>query len=63
MCKQCQGFTKKYSIHTLVWYELHETMESAIQKENSIKNWKRTWKLKLIEEKNPLWNDLYNDLL
>ena len=58
-----EGFTKKYSTHTLVWYELHETMESAIQKEKSIKNWKRTWKLKLIEEKNPLWNDLYNDLL
>ena len=58
-----EGFTKKHSIHTLVWYELHETMESAIQKEKCIKNWKRTWKLKLIEEKNPLWNDLYNDLL
>jgi len=58
-----EGFTKKYSIHFLVWYELHETMESAIQKEKNIKDWKRTWKLRLIEEKNPLWDDLYNELL
>jgi len=58
-----EGFTKKYSIHFLVWYELHETMESAIQKEKNIKDWKRTWKLRLIEEKNPLWDDLYKGLL
>ncbi len=58
-----EGFTKKYSIHFLVWYELHETMESAIQKEKNIKDWKRAWKLKLIEERNPVWDDLYNELL
>ncbi len=58
-----EGFTKKYSIHFLVWYELHETMESAIQKEKNIKDWKRARKLKLIEEKNPVWDDLYNELL
>ncbi|MCP4075604.1 MAG: GIY-YIG nuclease family protein [Gammaproteobacteria bacterium] len=58
-----EGFTKKYSIHFLVWYELHETMESAIQKEKNIKDWKRAWMLKLIEEKNPVWDDLYNELL
>jgi len=39
-----EGFTRKYSVHTLVWYELHETMHSAIQREKAIKNWKRAWK-------------------
>jgi putative endonuclease len=58
-----EGFTKKYSVHTLVWYEVHETMESAIQREKAIKNWKRDWKIKVIEEENPKWRDLYTDLL
>jgi len=57
------GFTRKYGVHTLVWYEIHETMESAIQKEKIIKNWKRAWKIKVIVEMNPQWNDLYPDLL
>jgi putative endonuclease len=57
------GFTKKYGVHTLVWYELHETMESAIRREKAIKNWKRAWKIKTIEEVNPEWRDLYPDLL
>ncbi len=58
-----EGFTKKYGVHTLVWYEGHETMESAIQREKTIKNWKRAWKIKVIEEMNPQWRDLYPDLL
>ena len=58
-----EGFTRKYGVHTLVWYELHETMESAIQREKAIKNWKRAWKIKVIEEMNPGWRDLYLDLL
>ena len=58
-----EGFTKKYGVHTLVWYEVHETMESAIQREKTIKNWKRAWKIKVIEEMNPQWRDLYPDLL
>jgi len=58
-----EGFTKKYGVHTLVWYELHETMEAAIQREKAIKNWKRAWKIKMIEEMNPEWRDLYPDLL
>ena len=58
-----EGFTKKYSIHTLVWYEQHETMESAITREKSIKEWKREWKLRLIEESNPEWRDLYPDIV
>ena len=57
------GFTKKYDVHTLVWYELHETMESAISREKAIKDWKRAWKLKLIEESNPEWRDLYPDIV
>ena len=47
------GFTKRYSVHQLVWYELHDTMESAIEREKTLKNWKRVWKLELIENSNP----------
>jgi len=57
-----EGFTKKYSVHTLVWYELHETMELAIVREKQIKNWKRTWKIKMIEDVNPEWCDLSSEL-
>ena len=53
------GFTKQYRIRDLVWYELHETMESAILREKVLKNWKRAWKIRLIEGENPDWNDLY----
>jgi len=58
-----EGFTSKYGVHTLVWYELHDTMDSAIQREKAIKNWKRVWKLKVIEKMNSGWHDLYSDLL
>jgi putative endonuclease len=58
-----EGFTKKYNVHILVWYEMHETMESAIYREKVIKNWKRVWKINTIEEANPQWRDLYYDLL
>ncbi|MFW2373181.1 MAG: GIY-YIG nuclease family protein [Gammaproteobacteria bacterium] len=58
-----EGFTKKYGVHSLVWYEMHDSMESAIQKEKTIKNWKRDWKIKVIVEMNPQWRDLYPDLL
>jgi putative endonuclease len=57
-----EGFTKKYSIHNLVWYEMHEPAESAINRENQIKKWKRVWKLKLIEKENPNWIDLYENI-
>ena len=53
------GFTKKYNVHHLVWYEIHQTAESAMTREKQIKAWKRPWKLRLIEESNPEWNDLY----
>jgi putative endonuclease len=58
-----KGFTERYSVHQLVWYELHETMESAIRKEKMLKNWKRVWKLKLIERSNPNWQDLYETIV
>ena len=59
---QIEGFTKRYRIHTLVGYEVHETMTSAITREKKIKNWKRAWKLALIEKTNPEWRDLYTDI-
>ncbi|MBX3699655.1 MAG: GIY-YIG nuclease family protein [Dokdonella sp.] len=57
------GFTKKYRIHNLVWFEQHETMESAIAREKAIKAWKRPWKIDVIEASNPRWQDLYPNLL
>ena len=57
------GFTKRYGVHDLVWYELHDSMESAIAREKTIKEWKRRWKLELIERENPEWKDLYSRLL
>lgn len=58
-----EGFTKKYNVHILVWYEVCETMESAIQREKTLKNWKRDRKKNMIQEMNPQWEDLYTDLL
>jgi putative endonuclease len=52
------GFTKRYGCKMLVWYEAHEDMASAIQRESSIKRWYRDWKLALIERENPEWRDL-----
>jgi len=57
------GFTKKYSLHHLVWYELHDSMESAILREKRLKEYKRSWKLKLIESMNPDWQDLYDSIV
>jgi putative endonuclease len=57
------GFTRKYGVHTLVWFEMHESMDSAITREKSIKEWKRRWKIELIEASNPDWQDLYERLL
>ena len=54
------GFTKKYNVHKLVYYEVHEEINNSITREKQIKKWKRAWKIKLIEEKNPEWKDIYN---
>ena len=57
------GFTKKYDLTKLVYFEQHKTMESAILREKQLKQWKREWKIKLIQEKNIGWIDLYSSLL
>ena len=57
-----KGFTKKYRIKNLVYYELIENSYSAIQREKNLKNWNRKWKLQLIEKNNPGWEDLYEKL-
>ena len=57
------GFTKRYGVTRLVWYELHDTMETAIAREKQIKKWNRIWKIRLIEETNPYWNDLWMSIL
>ena len=58
-----EGFTKRYQVHNLVWYEVHESMESAIRREKALKKWNRAWKIRLIEEGNPAWADLYEQIL
>ena len=57
-----EGFTKRYGVHTLVWYEAHESMDSAISREKALKRWKRAWKIRLITSVNPTWEDLYDSL-
>ena len=57
-----EGFTKKYETHQLVWYEPHGNMESALSREKALKKWNRIWKLRLIEQFNPDWQDLYEQL-
>jgi putative endonuclease len=56
------GFTRKHGVKTLVWFEVHETRESAFARERQIKKWNRAWKLDLIEKLNPTWRDLTADL-
>ena len=57
------GFTKKYNVHQLVYYEVHGNRETALTREKQIKKWNRKWKIELIEEQNPDWRDLYEDIL
>ena len=58
-----EGFTKRYRVYRLVYYELHENMESAIRREKQMKKWNRDWKLELIEKQNPDWRDLWEGIL
>ena len=58
-----KGFTSRYNIHSLVWYEAHDSMESAIAREKAIKKWRRQWKIELIVQNNPDWRDLYSDIV
>lgn len=56
------GFTKRYGVHRLVWFEPFEDARAAIQREKRLKEWRRDWKISLIEETNPDWRDLYQEL-
>jgi putative endonuclease len=58
-----EGFTKKYGVHTLVYYELHANMTEAIHREKQLKKWNRAWKIELIEKENPQWLDLWPTLV
>ncbi len=58
-----RGFTDRYQIKNLVWFEQHGTMEGAILREKEIKKWRREWKIELIEAHNPVWRDLYETIL
>jgi putative endonuclease len=57
------GFTKKHSVKQLVWYEQHADALSAITREKQLKKWNREWKIKLIQQKNPHWRDLHEDIV
>jgi putative endonuclease len=59
---QFSGFTKKYGVKTLVWYEVHFSREAAFTRERQLKKWHRKWKLQLIEELNPTWRDLTEEI-
>ena len=61
--KLFEGFTKRYSVHQLAWYELHSSMQSAIEREKRMKGWKRKWELELIESMNPKRQDLYHKIV
>jgi putative endonuclease len=58
-----EGFTKEYGVHQLVYFESHEDMATAIQREKQLKKWNRDWKVQLIEKGNPQWDDLYDSLV
>jgi len=60
--KAVPGFTARYGVDTLVWFEAHESVEAAIRREKQIKEWKRAWKISLIESDNPRWINLSTDL-
>jgi putative endonuclease len=57
-----EGFTKKYQVHLLVYFEIFNDPYTAISREKQLKKWNRKWKLNLIEKENPLWKDLYDRL-
>jgi putative endonuclease len=57
-----QGFTRKYQVHKLVYYEGYGDVREAIKREKQLKRWKRQWKINLIEESNPEWKDLYREI-
>ena len=61
--KTTRGFTSRYDVNRLVWFEVYDDAESAITREKEIKKWRRDWKIALIEEANPDWEDLYSSII
>lgn len=57
-----EGFTSRYGVHSLVYYEMHDDMEQALLREKRLKKWRRAWKVALIERSNPAWRDLWETL-
>ena len=57
------GFTKKHGVKSLVHFEVFESVENAIQREKQLKDWRRVWKVDLIEQSNPYWRDLYDEIV
>ena len=57
-----EGFTSKYGVKHLVWFEVHDNAISAITREKQLKKWNREWKINLIQQENPTWRDLYADI-
>jgi putative endonuclease len=57
------GFTKRYSVDRLVWFELHGSMEAAIVREKQLKKWNRSWKVDLVQAQNPNWDDLWSEIV
>ena len=62
-CDAVEGFTKKYAVHRLVWYEVADIASAAITREKQLKKWNRAWKIRLIEAMNPDWKDLYDEIV
>ncbi len=60
---EVEGFTKKYNVHNLVYYEIYQDVNEAILREKQMKKWNRQWKINLIEKNNPGWNDLYKKIV
>ena len=60
--KLADGFTKRYSVKILVWYEIHFDILEAIKREKQIKQWNRVWKIELIQKENPMWRDLFDEI-
>lgn len=58
-----EGFTRKYQVHALVYYESYRDVQDALAREKRLKKWKRQWKIDLIEKENPRWNDLYDQII
>ncbi|MGZ3181733.1 MAG: GIY-YIG nuclease family protein [Telluria sp.] len=59
----CDGFTKQNNVKLLVWYECHAEITAAIEREKQLKHWNRVWKIELVSKFNPLWRDLYTEIL